>query len=184
MRHLMICERCGTENRAGRKFCGTCGAALAESCPACGTVAEPGDRFCGSCGGPLPGGADQASATATAPPGSRRSDQTAASGATERRVVSVLFVDLVGFTALSHDRDPEAVREFLDGYFAVAREQIARYGGTIEKFIGDAVMAVWGTPGHPRGRCRAMPFGPPSTCSTPCVSCTPRMAPRCRRALR
>ena len=145
---LMICERCGTENRAGRKFCGTCGAALAESCPACGTVAEPGDRFCGSCGGPLPAGAGVAQAEGPAAtkrlPG--RADPTAASGATERRVVSVLFVDLVGFTALSHDRDPEAVREFLDGYFAVAREQIARYGGTIEKFIGDAVMAVWGTP--------------------------------------
>ena len=67
-------------------------------------------------------------------------------GATERRIVSVLFADLVGFTALSDDRDPEAVREFLDGYFNVARERIGRYGGTIEKFIGDAVMAVWGTP--------------------------------------
>ena len=67
-------------------------------------------------------------------------------GPTERRVVSVLFADLVGFTALSDDRDPEAVREFLDGYFALARERIGRYGGTIEKFIGDAVMAVWGTP--------------------------------------
>jgi class 3 adenylate cyclase/tetratricopeptide (TPR) repeat protein len=60
--------------------------------------------------------------------------------------VSVLFADLVGFTALSDDRDPEAVREFLDGYFTLARERIRRYGGTIEKFIGDAVMAVWGTP--------------------------------------
>ncbi len=67
-------------------------------------------------------------------------------GSTERRIVSVLFADLVGFTALSDDRDPEAVREFLDGYFALARERIGRYGGTIEKFIGDAVMAVWGTP--------------------------------------
>ena len=58
----------------------------------------------------------------------------------------MLFADLVGFTALSDDRDPEAVRDFLDGYFALARERIGRYGGTIEKFIGDAVMAVWGTP--------------------------------------
>jgi class 3 adenylate cyclase/tetratricopeptide (TPR) repeat protein len=70
----------------------------------------------------------------------------ATAGSTERRIVSVLFADLVGFTALSDDRDPEAVREFLDGYFSLARERIARYGGTIEKFIGDAVMAVWGTP--------------------------------------
>ena len=59
---------------------------------------------------------------------------------------SVLFCDLVGFTPLSESRDPEAVRELLSQYFAVARTVIGRYGGTVEKFIGDAVMAVWGTP--------------------------------------
>ena len=64
----------------------------------------------------------------------------------ERRVCSVLFCDLVGFTPLSESRDPEAVRELLSGYFAVARTVIGRYGGVVEKFIGDAVMAVWGTP--------------------------------------
>ena len=119
---------------------------MAESCPACGTVAEPGDRFCGTCGVPLPTAAGRTEGTAGAPRPRGGADATAVGGATERRVVSVLFVDLVGFTALSHDRDPEAVREFLDGYFTIAREQIGRYGGTIEKFIGDAVMAVWGTP--------------------------------------
>ena len=79
-------------------------------------------------------------------PVGRANPKTAEAGPTQRRLVSVLFVDLVGFTALSDDRDPEAVREFLDRYFTIAREQIGRYGGTIEKFIGDAVMAVWGTP--------------------------------------
>ena len=64
----------------------------------------------------------------------------------ERRVCSVLFCDLVGFTPLSESRDPEAVRELLSRYFGVARTMIGRYGGTVEKFIGDAVMAVWGTP--------------------------------------
>ncbi|MFN2560597.1 MAG: adenylate/guanylate cyclase domain-containing protein [Jatrophihabitans sp.] len=64
----------------------------------------------------------------------------------ERRVCSVLFADLVGFTPLSETRDPEQVRELLSEYFAAARTVIARYGGTVEKFIGDAVMAVWGTP--------------------------------------
>ena len=66
--------------------------------------------------------------------------------ATERRLVSVLFADLVGFTTLADDSDPEAVREFLGRYFDVAREVVERYGGAVEKFIGDAVMAVWGTP--------------------------------------
>jgi class 3 adenylate cyclase/predicted ATPase len=64
----------------------------------------------------------------------------------ERRLVTVLFADLVGFTSLSEGRDPEEVRELLSRYFDVAREQIERYAGTVEKFIGDAVMAVWGAP--------------------------------------
>jgi class 3 adenylate cyclase len=61
-------------------------------------------------------------------------------------VVSVLFADLVDFTRLAEGRDPEAVREILSRYFDTAREIVGRYGGTIEKFIGDAVMAVWGAP--------------------------------------
>jgi class 3 adenylate cyclase/tetratricopeptide (TPR) repeat protein len=64
----------------------------------------------------------------------------------ERRVCSVLFCDVVGFTPLSEARDPEAVRELLSRYFSVSRTVVGRYGGVVEKFIGDAVMAVWGTP--------------------------------------
>jgi class 3 adenylate cyclase/tetratricopeptide (TPR) repeat protein len=64
----------------------------------------------------------------------------------ERRVCSVLFCDVVGFTPLSEALDPEAVRELLSRYFEIARTVIGRYGGVVEKFIGDAVMAVWGTP--------------------------------------
>jgi class 3 adenylate cyclase/tetratricopeptide (TPR) repeat protein len=64
----------------------------------------------------------------------------------ERRLCSVLFCDVVGFTPLSEARDAEAVRELLSRYFGVARTVISRHGGVVEKFIGDAVMAVWGTP--------------------------------------
>src|SRR5438067_759813 len=64
----------------------------------------------------------------------------------ERRLVSVLFADLVGFTALTESRDAEETRDLLSRYFELARTLIVRYGGTVEKFIGDAVMAVWGTP--------------------------------------
>ena len=94
-------------------------------------------RFCGSCGAALtaaPGAAD-------AGPSGPDHVPTA-----ERRVTSVLFGDLVGFTTLSEARDPEEVRELLSRYFDTARAIVARYGGTIEKFIGDAVMAVWGVP--------------------------------------
>jgi class 3 adenylate cyclase/tetratricopeptide (TPR) repeat protein len=64
----------------------------------------------------------------------------------ERRLVSVLFADLVGFTALSEKRDAEEVRELLTRYFDACRSVVGRYGGVVEKFIGDAVMAVWGAP--------------------------------------
>ena len=64
---------------------------------------------------------------------------------------SVLFVDLVGFTPLSESRDPEQVRELMSAYFDTARTVIGRYGGVVEKFIGDAVMAVWGVPAAVEG---------------------------------
>ncbi len=67
-------------------------------------------------------------------------------GRAERRLVSVLFADLVGFTTLAEHRDPEEIRDLLSQYFDRCRTLIERYGGTVEKFIGDAVMAVWGSP--------------------------------------
>jgi predicted ATPase/class 3 adenylate cyclase len=126
----MTCPSCGTGNEPGRKFCGECGAKLALPCPACGASNTPGTKFCGECGAAL---AAPASTPAPTPDA-------------ERRLVSVLFADLVGFTTLSESRDAEEVRELLSRYFDTARQVIGRYGGTIEKFIGDAVMAVWGAP--------------------------------------
>ena len=136
----MICSRCGSENRPGRRFCGACAAPLAVACPACAATNEPSARFCGECAAPL-------DAAAPAPPAAR----PAATGAgdapvAERRVVSVLFADLVGFTPYAEGLDPEDVRDTLARYFDLAGQVIGRYGGTVEKFIGDAVMAVWGAP--------------------------------------
>src|SRR5215217_806495 len=126
----MICASCSAENPTGSRFCGSCGASLSHACPACGAANEPEMRFCTQCGSALDG---------EIPP-------LATSSAVERRVVSVLFVDLVGFTQKSEDRDPGEIRELLSRYFDLARTVVERYGGTVEKFIGDAVMAVWGTP--------------------------------------
>ena len=111
-------------------------------CPECGTPNPPTVKFCGECGTPL---TSQARGPATA---TRAAASTVASAApaSERRLVSVLFADLVGFTTLSESRDAEEVRDLLSRYFDTARTIIGRYGGTVEKFIGDAVMAVWGTP--------------------------------------
>ena len=128
---MITCSNCGAENPPGQKFCGECGTALAVTCSSCGAVNPPGQKFCGECGTPL----DAASQPVAEP-----------AVAVERRLVSVLFADLVGFTPLSEDRDAEEVRDLLSRYFEVAADVIARYGGVVEKFIGDAVMAVWGTP--------------------------------------
>jgi class 3 adenylate cyclase/tetratricopeptide (TPR) repeat protein len=129
----VTCANCGAENRPGRKFCGECGSALSQACPSCGAANEPGEKFCGECGTAL------VAAHAPAP-------ATQAQPAAERRLVSVLFADLVGHTTFSEGRDAEDVRELLSRYFETARTVIERYGGTVEKFIGDAVMAVWGAP--------------------------------------
>jgi class 3 adenylate cyclase/tetratricopeptide (TPR) repeat protein len=133
----MRCPTCGAENRQGRKFCAECGSPLAVACPACGSANEPGERFCGECGGQLVTDAVPAVQAPRAP---------ASKPQAERRLVSVLFADLVGFTPLSETRDAEEVRELLSRYFDSCRRIISLYGGTVEKFIGDAVMAVWGAP--------------------------------------
>src|SRR5579864_7112133 len=95
------------------------------ACARCGAENPDGFRFCGSCGAPL---------IAEAPP--RES----------RKVVTALFCDVTGSTALGERLDPEVLRGTLSRYFAVMREVIERHGGTVEKFIGDAVMAVFGIP--------------------------------------
>lgn len=131
-----------------------CGAPLAARCTACGAPHEPGTRFCRECGSavgrspppPPPGAFPALPGAADASVGTTKSGPVA-----ERRVCSVLFCDLVGFTSLSEPKDPEEVREILSRYFDVARQLVGRYGGTVEKFIGDAVMAVWGTPAAQEG---------------------------------
>ena len=144
------CPACGTGNRPGRRFCRSCGTELAELCPSCGAPADAGDRFCGSCGLALDGAPADGRDRLAPNPGSAgpRRDATAPDGASvvERRFVSVLFADLVGSTAIAEGSDVEAVRELLGRYYELCREIVQRYGGAIEKFIGDAVMAAWGTP--------------------------------------
>ncbi len=133
----VTCANCGTLNAANRKFCMECGNRLEIICVECGTPNPPGTKFCGECGS-LVTGDGTASTTITPTP---TPEATA-----ERRLVSVLFADLVGFTSASEERDAEETRELLTRYFDVARGIIERHGGTVEKFIGDAVMAVWGAP--------------------------------------
>jgi class 3 adenylate cyclase/tetratricopeptide (TPR) repeat protein len=132
------CAACGEMTPEGR-FCIHCGASTQQACPNCGQPVVPGAKFCLECGTSL-------SSIAGAASGGNQAPATAPGSVSERRLVSVLFADLVGFTTLSEHRDPEEVRELLSQYFDRCRSLIERYGGTVEKFIGDAVMAVWGTP--------------------------------------
>ena len=139
----MTCPSCGSTNVTGAKFCNECGTRLASGCPGCGAENAPGAKFCNECGTRL---ATDATGAATPAPVEAAAPPARSAPTTERRLVSVMFADLVGFTTLAADRDSEAVRELLGRYFDTARDIVERYGGTIEKFIGDAVMAVWGTP--------------------------------------
>ncbi|HTW98889.1 MAG TPA: adenylate/guanylate cyclase domain-containing protein, partial [Acidimicrobiales bacterium] len=165
---MVRCTACGSSNPPGKRFCGDCGSPLTSSCPSCGEPVEPGKRFCGDCGAALPvglaGPAGPARPGGTGRPGAGGGTASVAAAAQglaaaaadrsswhagapgERRQVSVLFCDLVGYTPLAESRDPEAVRELLSGYFDLARSIVTRYGGVVEKFIGDAVMALWGAP--------------------------------------
>jgi class 3 adenylate cyclase len=99
------------------------------NCQSCRSHVEIDARYCHQCGQPISGGTPESLGPVT-----------------ERRIVSVLFADLEGFTPFSAERDLEDVRELLTTYFDVSRRIVSRYGGAVEKFIGDAVMAVWGAP--------------------------------------
>ena len=132
----VVCSSCGTSNEGSRKFCAECGSKLGVACATCGTLNPASVKFCGECGSPM--GTDTGALWQPA--------QAASESGAERRLVSVLFADLVGFTTASENRDAEETRELLTRYFDLARGVIERHGGTVEKFIGDAVMAVWGAP--------------------------------------
>ena len=129
------CPNCERENPPEQNFCGQCGARLGAVCPSCQAQNSPENKFCGTCG-----------ATLTAEAAPLAEPEQAPAPSAERRLVSVLFADLVGFTSASEKRDAEETRELLSRYFDTCRRLIELYGGTVEKFIGDAVMAVWGTP--------------------------------------
>ena len=109
-------------------------------CHDCGFENEPDDAFCGGCGAGLSGAEFPARATIDEPV---RPDATPTG---ERRQVTVLFADLSGYTRLSQERDAEETRALLSKYFTVADGAVAKYGGHVDKHIGDGVMAVFGAP--------------------------------------
>ena len=129
----MRCSKCESENRSGRLFCASCGTALPTACQHCGFANEASERYCGGCGQLIERSAPMKSSQPADPDG-------------DRRPVTVLFCDLVGYTRLSSALDPEDVHALLERFFATVNSTVASFGGTIDKHIGDAVMALFGAP--------------------------------------
>jgi class 3 adenylate cyclase/tetratricopeptide (TPR) repeat protein len=129
------CTKCELVNRTGRKFCASCGTPLPVPCENCGFPNDAAERYCGGCGHPLVG---------------ERIGAIEVEGSVEpvgdRRPVTVLFCDLVGYTHLSSVLDPEDVHALLERFFALVDATVDRFGGTIDKHIGDAAMALFGAP--------------------------------------
>ena len=139
----MRCPSCDQDNRAERRFCAECGAALAAVCASCGAANQPGDKFCGGCGERL---------TTVAPaPGipTPTHEPEAALPAGERRQLTVLFCDLVGSTPLSQQLDAEEWRDLIAQYQQAASAAIVRFGGHVAKNLGDGLLIYFGWPTAP-----------------------------------
>ncbi|MBI5157956.1 MAG: AAA family ATPase [Acidimicrobiia bacterium] len=128
---MPACPVCGSPVAADARFCASCGTALVLRCDSCGTALPADARFCPSCGKATSPGAEAAAAKAAGE---------------ERKVVSVVFADLVGFTAAGDGADPEDISRRLSPFHQAIRQEVERHGGRIEKLMGDGVLAVFGAP--------------------------------------
>ena len=156
----MRCQSCGSELVPGAKFCHACGTRTTQTCPNCGSAIKPAFRFCPECGAAL--GSTPAAPTPPAPPPTEdrfdrlsrhipedlahkiRDIQGTIAG--ERKLVTVLFCDLVGSTAIAERLDPEEYRDLLDQYLELAFHQIYRFEGIVNQLAGDGMMALFGAP--------------------------------------
>jgi class 3 adenylate cyclase/tetratricopeptide (TPR) repeat protein len=148
----MECPKCQFENPDGMKFCGVCGSKLENICPNCQFSNPPKFKFCGECGH------DLSESTESTPsefiePGTQPTEfqidkisPTTGEIEGERKYITALFSDMSGYTAMSERLDPEEVKEITSRIFGEISKVVVKYDGFIEKFIGDAVMALFGVP--------------------------------------
>jgi len=152
----VTCPGCGQTNPAGAQFCGGCGSRLAAVCPSCQAPNPPGNRFCHQCGAALAAPAASAAPASPAPSASpvtytprhlaEKILTSAGALQGERKQVTVLFVDVSGFTALSERLDPEEVHRIMSRAFDSMLAEVHRYEGTVNQFLGDGIMAIFGAP--------------------------------------
>jgi Adenylate and Guanylate cyclase catalytic domain/Double zinc ribbon len=159
----MQCAQCQFDNPPAMQFCVECGAKLAFLCPQCGAENQPTFKFCGQCGRRLvaaepvgtvipmateEGGQPQERAIQSYTPAHLAAKILTSRSALEgeRKQVTVLFVDVSGFTALSERLDPEDVHQLMERAFALMLDEVHRYEGTVNQFLGDGIMALFGAP--------------------------------------
>lgn len=147
----MNCPACAHVNPEGARYCAQCGTRLSASCPGCKALLQAGQRFCTSCGSPQdlspPTPMPAAVGASYTPPYLVRQalvDQQAIRG--EKKQVTVLFCDLVDSTALASELGAEPMHTFLSQFFACALAEVHRYEGTVNQFLGDGFMAIFGAP--------------------------------------
>src|SRR3954454_13107330 len=145
----MDCPSCGHSNVTGARFCGNCGTSLTGSirCPRCEASNPEGQRFCNACGEAL--SESEASAEPTARTPDHLAEKIRTHGRTlegERKQVTVLFADVMGSMELSERSDTEEWQQTMDRFFAILSEGVHLFEGTVDKFTGDGIMALFGAP--------------------------------------
>jgi class 3 adenylate cyclase/tetratricopeptide (TPR) repeat protein len=147
---MPACPRCQTDNAPGAKFCQECAAPLAARCAGCGAQLPPAAKFCPECAQPASASAVAArfaSPEAYTPHHLAEKILTSSAAlAGERKQVTVLFVDVSGFTSLSERLDPEEVHQLMNRAFELMLAEVHRYEGTVNQFLGDGIMALFGAP--------------------------------------
>lgn len=148
----MECPKCQFENAAGAKFCNECGSKLEISCSKCGKTNLSGSKFCNECGHDLRELEEAASVDYSKPQSytpkylADKILTTRSSIEGERKLLTVLFADVAGYTAIAEKLDPEKVHQIMDGCFKILMDEIHKLEGTINQFTGDGVMALFGAP--------------------------------------
>jgi class 3 adenylate cyclase/tetratricopeptide (TPR) repeat protein len=148
----MQCPQCHTENRKERRFCAECGASLSVTCRSCGFSNEPGENFCGGCGLQLAEAASRPESKFSSPSlytPKHLADKILQSKIAlegERKQVTAFFCDIANSTTLANRVGPEAMHSLLNQFFEMALAEIHRYEGTVNQFLGDGFMALFGAP--------------------------------------